>query len=189
MLEPPSPRATPVLGPLRYPANGSCPKQCWHQPHSRKHLLFPSVLPMWSVAVLHLAGHGSAGSSCWAKWHCSLQRERNGYWKMGGEREIISWQESHQSILSTMLVLSVCQSSQPALPTRILPLETSEQWDFSQPWFFCMDKYDSWPPGSLFVHAEHVLCHFPGHNQLCVQMQSWKTRGSLSSKLQILLSC
>lgn len=59
-----------------------------------------------------------------------LQEKVNGCWKMGGERETISWQATHQSILSTTLVLSVCRSSQPALPTGILPLETSEQATF-----------------------------------------------------------
>lgn len=38
-----------------------------------------------------------------------------------------------------------------------------------------MGRSGSWPPSYLFVYAKHVLCHFPGHNQLHVQNTGMKT--------------
>lgn len=69
------------------------------------------------------------------------------------------------------------------VPAGMLPTETGEQHVFNQPWFFCMDKSDSWPPNCLFVYANHVLCPFPGHHQLHVQNAGMKTWRNLELKV------
>lgn len=150
-------------------------------PHSIAglHHAGPWGLLAWAAAVA-----GEKG--CWVAL-LSLQREIK--WLPENVRGEGGYQkETHQSILSTALVLSAIlgtwRVSQPH-PQEYCLWRLVNSVFLTGLGFFCMDKSGSRPPSYLFVYAKHVLCHFTGHNQLHVQMQAWKTGGSPSSKLTI----
>lgn len=177
--------------------NRLCPRQCCCQPHSRKHLLFPlqNIPTALQGCTMHHAGPW--GLLAWAAavagekgcWVALLSLQREIKWLPENVRGEGGYQkETHQSILSTALVLSAIlgtwRVSQPH-PQEYCLWRLVNSVFLTGLGFFCMDKSGSRPPSYLFVYAKHVLCHFTGHNQLHVQMQAWKTGGSPSSKLTI----
>lgn len=128
---------------------------------SLQHLI---TVPCWSMAGLSCC--------CWGKGCCmsllSLQRESKWLRKMQRERGEDSTGKKHMGDLKHCAGILCMPFSGLEVPAGMLPTETGEQHVFNQPWFFCMDKSDSWPPNCLFVYANHVLCPFPGHHQLHV---------------------